>query len=570
MSTSAFESNKKGQKGLAFFETSDTHYITEYGLYNSTGQLLKGNELFEQYSELAKQLDTKRSAFYLQLKEKEIIFGCSLIVKAVNGREERVIFIQVYKDLSSEYKIESNIALLKRFYEAVQSEIETLELEKYQLIGLWNEGDFQNIKNVTIDRKDITIDRCIKYTLGKISADKKVSIKISELSSGLSLILELVARLRESLPLIFDVSQYPSVSDVSVSLIKSNPDFELGENGYIQNFTISESWTHYEKLGEKLFRKGSCSNGGQNRSDYISNIVQMILDEPRKYCDLSNLIFNDSDDGEKVEIFIGLIKKLNNKNYDNIRKVLINIYGKIEASKSKKDIQIILFSNNIYIKEIIKDLITATYKNKNKDFFDILFNTDTPHDNLSIKYSDKNNSEYSFENGVKDVLKDLEYSQKVDFVKFIARNARSKPGEKGTILLDKLVKDLVLQDYKDFILQLNDEELEKLDEILGTNHLSTKKEQKTIIKNWFFEIIYIAGLLLAIIFLAAFYIHFYTGFFFYGDSGDNIASDNVDNFSNTSGTDLGKLNNLSSYNQTSNSNLNNTDLVHRFQNKSLV
>jgi hypothetical protein len=442
----------------------------------------------------------------------------------------------------------------------VQSEIETLELEKYQLIGLWNEGDFRNIKYVTIDRKDITIDRSIKYTLGKISADKKVSIKISELSSGLSLILELVAKLRECLPLIIDVSQYPSESDVSVSLIKSNPDFELGENGYIQNFTISESWTHYEKLGEKLFKKGFYSKGGHNRSDYINNIVQMILDEPRKYCDLSNLIFSDYDDGEKVEIFIGLIKKLNNKNYDNIRKVLINIYGTIETSKSKKDIQLILFSNNIYIKEIIKDLITATCKDKNKDFFDILFNTDTSHDNISVKYSDKNSSDYTFENGVKDVLKGLEYSQKVDFVKFIAFNARSKPGKKGTILLEKLVKDLVLKDYKDFILQLNDKELEKLDEILGTNYMSTKKEQKTIVKNYVFEIIYIVGILFAIIFLAAFYIHSFTGFFFYGDSGDHIASDNVDNFSNTSGTDLGKLNNLSSYNQTSNSNLNNTDL----------
>jgi hypothetical protein len=113
LSASASERNKKYQKGLAFFETSDTGYSSEYGLYNSTGQLLKGNELFEQYSELAKQLDTKRSAFYLQFRENEIIFGSSLIVKAENGREERVVFIQVNKNLSSGYKIESNIQLIK-------------------------------------------------------------------------------------------------------------------------------------------------------------------------------------------------------------------------------------------------------------------------------------------------------------------------------------------------------------------------------------------------------------------------------------------------------------------------
>ncbi len=139
--------NNKGKR-LAFFQTSETGYNSEYGIYNSTGQLLKGNELFEQYTELAKQLDTKRSAFYLQLKENEIIFGCSLVVKAENGREERVVFIQVYKNLSPGYKIESNIQLLKQFYEAVKVEIESFELKKYQLIGLWNEGDFQNIKDM--------------------------------------------------------------------------------------------------------------------------------------------------------------------------------------------------------------------------------------------------------------------------------------------------------------------------------------------------------------------------------------------------------------------------------------
>ena len=65
MKISAYDRlNNTDPKHLAFFHTSETGYISEYGIYNSTGELLKGDELFEQYTELAKQLDTKRSAFY--------------------------------------------------------------------------------------------------------------------------------------------------------------------------------------------------------------------------------------------------------------------------------------------------------------------------------------------------------------------------------------------------------------------------------------------------------------------------------------------------------------------------
>ncbi len=215
----------------------------------------------------------------------------------------------------------------------------------------------------------------------------------------------------------------------------------------------------------------------------------MILDEPKKYYDPSKSIFNDADDGEKVEILKGLIQNLNKKNDGDIRKVLINVYGKIEASKSKKDIHIILFSNGIYISELIKDLLTVIYEKHDKDFFDVLFNTYTSHENLSIKYSGKtddkseepqtrkasdkrydqydqwkeqqkhklgktsdkleepqkrktlkNGSKYSFEKVVNDVLRDLEYSQKVKFVKYITSEARSKPEEKRNISSQKSSK----------------------------------------------------------------------------------------------------------------------------------
>ena len=555
LSTSASERNKKDKKGLAFFETSDTGYISEYGLFNSTGQLLKGNELFEQYSELAKQLDTKRSAFYLQLKENEIIFGCSLIVKAANGREERVVFIQVNKNLSSGYKIKFSIELLKRFYEVVQDDIETFELKKYQLVGLWNEGDFRNIE-------DVEIERGIKYTLGKISAGKKVSIKISELSSGLTLILELIAKSMKNLPLIFDVSQYPSEYNVSISLIKPNPDFEIGEKGNILNLANSESWILYEKLGEKLFEKRSYSKGGQNQSDYISSIVQMILNEPEKYWYPSNPLFNDYDDGEKVEIFMGLIQNINKKNYYDISRVLINIYGKIAGSKSKKNIHIILFSKNIYIKELIKDLIKEIHEKHNKDFFNVLFNDDTSPDNFSINFY---GSKYSFEQGVKDVLEDLKYSQQINFVRFIAREARSEPEKKGAYLLKSLVSDiLVSRDYKDFISEISEEDLGKLDEILGSDHLSRKKELKKKNRSWIRDTFIYTGVLVAIILMG-----FASYNFLMGGGGDKTPIDNTKNISNLNETYPGKGEvNSSSDNVKNTSVLNKNDLNGRDANSS--
>jgi hypothetical protein len=47
LNSSAYKSNKKNQKSLSNFNTSDTICNSEYRLYNLFGQLLlKGNELF--------------------------------------------------------------------------------------------------------------------------------------------------------------------------------------------------------------------------------------------------------------------------------------------------------------------------------------------------------------------------------------------------------------------------------------------------------------------------------------------------------------------------------------------
>ena len=298
----------------------------------------------------------------------------------------------------------------------------------------------------------------------------------------------------------------------------------------------------------------------------------MILEDPKKYYSSSNSILDEFDDGEKVEIFRGLIQNINDKNDADITKILINIYAKIKESKHRKDIHIILFSNNIYIKELIKDLIITIYEKHDNDFFNVLFIDNTSQDNSSIKYSGKTydewegqqkrktsrkGSKYSFEKGIDNALKDLEYSEKVNFVKFIAREAPSKPEEKGRFLLESLITDLVVsQGNKDFILELSDKELKNLGEIRNEDILTTKRELKKKKREWIIKPVFYTGLLVAIVFIAFSSYNFLMG----GSGAVNLSSGNQTNISKLNETDFGKGDiNSSSDNKTNTSKLNETD-----------
>lgn len=425
-----------------FHRFSNDVYNLDYGVYNSTGQLLKGNEHFEQYTELAKQLDTKRSAFYLESREDKIILGCGLSVKADNGREERVVFIHVHNNLPSQHKItDCEIQFLKKFYGRIKSEIKTIYSNKYQLVGLWEENDYKNIEDRVI-KDDILI-----YTAGRINSGKKVSVKITDLSAGLSFVLKLVTLLGHRYPLMLDVSQYPSNSEVSVSLIKPNPDFEIKENGEYRIINAKESWDFYKELGEESVKnKTSGLKINKNSSDSVSLIVKKILKTPSDYYSSDKFIDN-FDDREKVEIFKRLIqensktKGLTSDDRDKVEmfkklvqedskinnptsKVLTNIYHKIKSPECRKEIYEISLSNDVYVENLVKDLLRVIYKEHNRDLFNLLFD----YSDNEIAQGYKKSSKYdSFKNEVEKSLKYLEDSDKVNFVKYIASEAPSKP-----------------------------------------------------------------------------------------------------------------------------------------------
>ena len=530
MGNSASNRRDETPESFAFFHLSNASHNSDYGIYNSTGQLLKGNTLFEHYTELATQLDTKRSAFYLESKENELIFGCSLSVKAENGREERVVFIQVYKNLPLQDEIVSDIKLLKQFYERVKFEVENLDVKKYKLVGFWEEGDFKYIKETPIEKE------VLEYTAGKIRSRKKVSVKISELSSGLSLILKLITILRHRFTFVFDVSQYPSEADVSISFIKPNPDFEIGENGTFQEFTKSGSWNFYKELGEEFFKgKTSYSKGSKTRSDSVSPVVEKILSDSFYYCSSSNSILDNFDDIEKVEIFQGLVQKTTDVNDPNIRKVLINIYSKIESPECRKDCYKILLSRNIYIEDLIADLVLTMHKEHNKDLFNLLFNktsrVNLPPNHLDNEWAQnsRRDSKYnSFEKGVIKALKLLEYSDKINFVKFIASEEPSKPKTEGKILLKTLIEDLVdRKGNNDFISNLSEEEAENLDRIQGSDYLNSKKWMKKRKKNRNIKTVFCAVALVMIILMSYLFICYTHST---GNEGENNSSSNTSTF----------------------------------------
>lgn len=479
---------------VEIFQTSSNNgYNLNYGIYNSTGQLLKGNEHFEQYTEMAKQLDAKRSAFYLEIKEDKIILGCSLSVKADSGREERVVFIQVHNNLPKQYEITNcDIQFLKDLYEWVKSEIETFNSNKYQLVGLWSEADYKNIRYWPI-HNDV-----LKYAVNKINSGKNVSVKISELSGGFSFILKLITILGHTSSLIFDISQYPSSSDVSVSLINPNPDFNIEE---VRNETSNL------KTSNDLL-------------DSVNLVVKEILDTP------SNLSFykykDDLNDRQKVEVFEKLITKVSDTN-GSINKVLTEIYHNIKSSECKKDIYEISLSRNIHIEGLVKDLVKSTYKEKNKDLFSLLLKYSG---NESV-WDNNKSSKYNPSKDIKKSLQDLEYSEKVYFVKYVASETISSSKSKVKTLLKPLIEDLVMQDRNDFISKLTEEEAENLDNIQGSNYLDSKKAKKKKNRSIKIKIVSYAIVLIMFIFISCFVInHFHL---IESDGENNSSINNTEN-----------------------------------------
>ncbi|KKH46960.1 hypothetical protein [Methanosarcina sp. 1.H.A.2.2] len=288
----------------------------DFGVYNSTGKLLAGNKNFEEYAELAKQLDIKRSALYVETRKGEIFLGCSLLVKITRGREERVVFIASYAPEEITYDTTSifsssaastsistsssstastsistpasssiptsDMGLIKRFYREAKSHVENLETIRYQVLGLWEAGDLEGIHTTGVPTKSIA------YPAGKLLSGQRVSVRTSDLSNGIPFIGSLISKFSplNFLDFSFALSLSPSPVDSSVSPGEPDPDFYL-ESGEVRPYPGQPSYSgrYYELLYESFsrlvenpdFQKHFQTNSG-GREEFFERVLESLLE----------------------------------------------------------------------------------------------------------------------------------------------------------------------------------------------------------------------------------------------------------------------------------------------------
>lgn len=278
----------KLQNSASEFEDS----YSEFAVYNSSGRLLQGSERFKEtweYSELAKQLDIKRSALYAEFRGHELLLGCSLLVKIRKGREERVVFIECFpKEAVTEAP-----GWINKFYANAKSRTEGLQSIRYQVIGLWKEGDIfdlsipknpksskspKNPKGSKSPKNSKSAGNFPDYLERKVLSREGVSILTQGLSSGLFLLAGLIFSLKSVLFPGFSLalSLYPSKTDISVGPGELDPDFSF-EGGEIR---ISSAHNKKENPEEKNEITERIQEEGLKEYENISNYNHFNLDHP--------------------------------------------------------------------------------------------------------------------------------------------------------------------------------------------------------------------------------------------------------------------------------------------------
>lgn len=213
----------------------------EFGVYSSSGRLLHGSEKFKEaweHSELAKQLDIKRSALYAEVRSSEVLLGCSLLVKIHKGREERAVFMECLP----EEIVTREPGWIDKFYTDAKTRTEELQSIRYQVIGLWKEGDLFSLSPQESSR---TLTTSLER---KILSGEQVSIWTPDLPDGISFLACLISRLKHidfqgfSLAL----SLYPSGTDISAGPGETDPDFTL-ERGEVRASEVPDEKVNPEE-----------------------------------------------------------------------------------------------------------------------------------------------------------------------------------------------------------------------------------------------------------------------------------------------------------------------------------
>lgn len=467
-------------------------------IYNSTGRPLNAELDANKYISLAKQLDTKRNALHFGSTEKqgEFVLGCSLRVERVGGREERVVCIAVYNSGSTP-------EIIDRFYNNVKEAIKKLDNFNYKIIGLWEEGDLDTLKQVSVP------EDMMKYVFGKVLAGDKVSIKSSNPVAGISLIRQLSGYIGSLSPLnmVLSVSQYPIDNLVSISPMEPKPDFELDSENLIWK-QIPDYKDYYLLLADTLvnfpldvqqyrhLNMDSLSTYIKNRAfqEYRDQILEIFISTPASVNKFFELYINQK---EAVDTFVrhwsslttqplpindklsGLVilicsKKDNSypSNLDFLNsesEYLRRIYTNIRSPKGKKAVDIDLLKNNIFLSYAIKDTITRIYKENDIELLNALF---------SVSLRDDYTKKGKFKKLIDDDLHSRYYEDLLSLLKTIANYMDGASGDGGKVFFESLIPIIRNRGYY-FSDDLSKKELGNLKRVFGKEAFSESKKQQT-------------------------------------------------------------------------------------------
>ncbi|MDK2831490.1 MAG: hypothetical protein PWQ75_1242 [Methanolobus sp.] len=476
--------------------------VSEFYVYNSTGKLLSGDgEVYSnEYTNLAKQIDSKRNALYFELSHEEsvLILGCSVMVEEVGGREERIVCVGKYSGYNGHES-----ALITQFYETVSSEISHLQKLEYRLVGLWEENDisdFSGLKELIAD--EITVE----YIYGKLLGNEKVSIKSASAVSAVSLINSVFATIGNSLAsdLKFMASQYPYDTDISICPIEPNPDFELEE--HVLKWKSAPHYSEYYVLLPRVFRektseiKSYVEISDRNRlSFYVKNFafraytwdVLDIFATSESLYKLFELYKNDTSvlsqifkerssqirqmpitDEKTVANIIALYsKQLSSQNsmfsHMGEDEALKSLFERIRNASVKKQLDIFLLKNRCLWSYVIKDTIRKIHSTEDKELLAALCG-------VGFNYGDNGGGKFS--KNVAAALSSYDNDKLVDLLKIVGNNVTTSPGTGGKIFVDYISTQLRAYDISS---DLTTTEAENLDRYFNTKYVAAKQKAKT-------------------------------------------------------------------------------------------
>ena len=403
-----------------------------FSVYDTDGKLLAGSEL--RASELVMQLDSRAVHCYIESNEREVILGSCLIVQIVGGREERKIFLE---------KIpinEIDADKIFQFYERARDEIERIERPKFKVIGLWSEGDLERLKRQRIKNEEI-----LDALIGKLIVDEEVRIKCSDLSKSISLVAEIVERLKGVLHLGFKfvVSQLPTEADVVI-----RPEFyEQVDYDVDRNEIKMKEWEVFRKIyGIYKERHEKYRSKEEMSEDILRNAIEKIPE----ICALKNKIRKMIEFCEDIQTLERLIKCIRNKGirirgetaYTLMDKWAERVYGKnnevefflidlyeYEQEKERRELTELLIKKGVFWRDVVKDAIFAIY---DRD------------EGMLREFARKSFKSKEFGGYVREALEDLKFrgGNLREFLRFILNNEWGITGRCGEVLV-KAIYDML-------------------------------------------------------------------------------------------------------------------------------